>query len=234
MDFVFDKYINKLPHYLVDNERNSLFTLLIKYDLEQYLVKLINTVGKNIFQHIPMITINIYNLQYVQNLSNGMELYWACKKNLPVIADFLIDNKLGKYNFIDLEGNTCFIFACKYKMKIVAEKLIKILKPMYINQTNNENKCAYEYAKSNCMEKICVMIEDINKKFTSIQDVSKSTTEHIIKSISSNTVINENKPIKVKIISNPLNMNPFENSNLKNSEMIKMADWVKKQSMANK
>jgi len=88
MDFVFDKSINKLPHYLVDNEKNSLFTLLIKYDLEQYLVKLINVVGKKIFQRIPMITMNIYNFQYVKNMSNGMELYWACKKNLPIIADF--------------------------------------------------------------------------------------------------------------------------------------------------
>jgi hypothetical protein len=51
MDLEFDKYINKLPHYLVDNERNSLFTILIKYDLEQYLVKLINAVGKNIFKY---------------------------------------------------------------------------------------------------------------------------------------------------------------------------------------
>ena len=88
MDFVFDKSINKLPHYLVDNEKNSLFTLLIKYDLEQYLVKLINVVGKKIFQRIPMITMNIYNFQYVKNMSNCMELYWACKKNLPIIADF--------------------------------------------------------------------------------------------------------------------------------------------------
>lgn len=221
MDLVFDKYIDKLPHYLVDNERNSLFTILIKYDLEQYLLKLINVVGKNIFQHIPMTVINTYNLQYVHNLSNGMELYWACKKNLSIIADFLIDNKLGKFNFIDLEGNTCFIFACKYKMNIVAEKLIKIIEPLYINQTNYENKCAYEYAKSNNMEKICVQIEDINKKFTSIP---KSNTN-----INENHNKDENKPIKVKILPNPFNTNPFENlTDLKNSELIKVTDWIKK------
>ena len=39
----------------------------------------------------------------------------------------------------------------------------------------------------------------------------------------------ENKPIKVKILPNP-----FENSNLKNSEVIKVTEWIKKQSIANK
>lgn len=227
MDLVFDKYINKLPYYLVDSERNSLFTILIKYDLEQYLVKLINAVGKNIFQHIPMTTLNIYNIRYIQNFSNGMEFYWACKKNLPVIADFLIDNKLGKFNFIDAEGNTSLIFACKYKINIVAEKIIKVIEPLHINHTNNENKCAYEYAKSNNMEKICALIEDINKKFA---PVPKSTTN-----INTNHDNNENKTIKVKIISNPLNTNPFENlTDLKNSELIKVTEWIKKQSMENK
>jgi len=220
MDLVFDKYINKLPHYLVDNERNSLFTILIKYDLEQYLVKLINVVGKNIFQHIPMMTIYTYNIQYMQNLSNGMELYWTCKKNLPAIADFLIDNKLSKFNYIDFEGNTCFIFACKYKMNIVAEKLMKVIEPLHINQTNNENICAYEYAKFNNMEKICALIEDINKKFTFIPKSSAN--------INTNHNKDENKPIKVKIISNPININPFDNSNLKNSELIKITEWIKK------
>lgn len=120
-----------------------------------------------------MTTFNIYNIQYIQyiqNLSNGIELYWACKKNLPMIADFLIDIKLGKFNFIDAEGNTCFIFACKYKINIVAEKIIKVIEPLYINQTNNENKCAYEYAKSNNMEKICSQIEDINKNLFLFQN----------------------------------------------------------------
>jgi len=60
---------------------------------------------------------------------------------------------LGKYNFIDLEGNTCFIFACKYKIIIVAEKLIKVLEPNAYKSTNNVNKCAYEYDKSNSVEK---------------------------------------------------------------------------------
>lgn len=216
MDYIFNNYIGKLPHYLIDNEKNSLFTLLIKYNLIKYLKIFINIMGKNIFMHIPMMILNNYNISHIHKLSNGLEFYWACKNNLLDIADFLIDNKLGKINSIDLNGNHCLIYACKNKMNIVAEKIIRQMHPLHINQTNSENKCAYEYAKSNGMEKICQMINDINIKFSS----SKSK-------------INVEEPIvKIKISSNPLEtnplkINPFENSNLKNNELIKLTEWIK-------
>ena len=129
------------------------------------LEQIINHLGKKNFNHIPMFIMNSYNISYIQQLSNGLELYWACKKNLSDIALFFLSNKLGNINYIDSDENTCLILACINNLESVAQILISNMNLKKINHINKDNLQALDYAKKNNLTKICFLIDEIKKIF---------------------------------------------------------------------
>jgi hypothetical protein len=168
----FDEILNylmidyqKLNFMVLDNlSGDSLITLMIKNDYVQYIEKVINTIGKDIFKHIPMHVLNKLNLEHAYELSNGTELFWACKKNLNTIAWFFISNKLGRLDEVDYDCNNCLIYACINSMETVAGTLIQ-LNRIDLKTINLLGKTALDYAKQNKMEKVCELIRDNLKKY---------------------------------------------------------------------
>jgi len=157
IDKSIEKFVTTLPHYLIDKKCNSLFTLMIQNNQTKRLEQVINFLGKKIFNHIPMFVLNGYNLSFTHQLSNGLELYWACKKNLNNIAWFLVSNKLGNIGYTDSDENTCLILACENRMDSVAQTLITHMNTILINHTNNNNLKAYDYAKKNNLTNVCLL-----------------------------------------------------------------------------
>jgi hypothetical protein len=208
IDKCIEQFLTRLPHYLIDKDYNSLITLMIKNNKTTRLEQVINWIGKSIFNHIPMFMLNYHNISHKNQLSNGLELYWACKKNLNNIACFFVSNKLGNINYIDVDGNTCLIIACENKMESIVHELINYSHPKFIVHTNNLGLQAIDYAKKNNLTEICDLI---NKKKN-------------IYSSQSNKSINQ---------TNPFTTNPFTNSNLKQSELIFLTNWINLQNKEN-
>ena len=162
LDWVMDKYFfapsTKIDFKMCDNNGNSVISLLIQYDYIKYIEKIINKLEKDIFKHIPMFTLNNTNLSFSSQLSNGHELYWACKKNLDNIAWFFVSNKLGNINYFDSDGNSSLIFACKNNMNTIAGTLLNSNMVDW-RRKNNLGKTALDYAKENKMTQIIEIIE---------------------------------------------------------------------------
>ena len=207
-----EAFIDKLQHCLINKYNDSIFTLLIKKNEIQRLEYVINRLGKKIFNYIPMFILNGYNLSNNNILSNGLELYWACKKNLNNIAWFFISNKMCNINYIDNDGNTCLIFACMNKMESVAIELIYHLNHSTIFHKNNLNLQALDYAKMNSLTKICTLIENINKKLSEIKTEVKLVNPTIVKCTNEQNIFT---------------INPFEQSNLKQNKLIFSMNWIK-------
>jgi hypothetical protein len=209
-DWLIDKFIEQyttsLPHYIIDEEFNSLLTLMIKNNRTMRLEQVIKYIGKNIFYHIPMFVLNLYNISH-KHQSNGLELYWACKKNLNTIAWFFVSNQLGNLNYIDSDGNTCLIIACENKMESVVYEMICHSHSTILTHKNNLGLGLLDYAKKNNLTKISDLI---NKKINSIP--SQNQTK------SSEPNSNPN--------SNPFTTNPFIGQNLKQSELLCLTNWI--------
>jgi ankyrin repeat protein len=167
LDLIFDKYLlvpsTKIDFRICDTSSVSIISLLIKYDYSKYIELIINKIGKDIFKHIPMFTINKVNLSYSSQLSNGHELYWACKKNLKDIAWFFVSNKLGNINHFDSDGNSSLILACMNNMNNVAETLLNSNLVDW-RRKNIIGKTALDYASENKMIKIIEIIEEKKEK----------------------------------------------------------------------
>jgi len=163
LDWIMENYITKtkikIDFKIIDNKGNSLITWLLSYNYHKYVDKIINEIGQEIFKHIPMFVLNNANLYNYSQLSNGLELYWACKKNLNNIAWFFVSNKLGKINYFDSDGNSCLILACMGRMETIAGTLLCSITIDY-NKKNNLGKTALDYAKQNNMIKICQLIQE--------------------------------------------------------------------------
>lgn len=200
-----DQYITMLPHYLIDFDKNSLITMMIKNNKINKLEQIINLIGKNIFKHIPMFN----RIYHIFTLSNGLELYWSCKKNLYTIASFFVSNKLGNIDYKDDDGNTCLILACENKMENVARELIIYSNLSLIIHKNNLGFQAIDYIKKNNLTNI---LELINKKILSPSSITLTISS----------------PSNQSINSNLFTTNPFENPNLKQKELFFLTDWVLK------
>ena len=215
-DWIIDKFIEqyftKLPHYIIDEKSNSLITLIIKNNKITRLEQVINHIGKKIFSHIPMFVLNSYNISHNIQLSNGLELYWACKKNVNNIAWFFVSNKLGNLNYIDSDGNTCLILACENNMESVAHEIICHTHNIsFLYHKNILGNQALYYAKKNNLKKICELLD---KKINStVQSNILSTPQNHTKSS------NNNKKIDI-------NVDPFKSQNLKQSELIFLTNWI--------
>jgi hypothetical protein len=162
LDWIMEKYFtcNKsISCCIIDTNGNSLITWLIKHNHNKYLEKIINVLGADIFKHIPTYVLNSKNLSYSTQLSNGQELYWACKKNLGNIAQFFVSNKLGSINYFDSEGNSTLMFACKNNMDTIAYTLLNT-GLVDCKRKNLLGKTALDYAKQNNMEQICQIIQE--------------------------------------------------------------------------
>lgn len=176
LDIVMSKLFTKITsytstfslnkHFSIVNNKNkqSLISLLIKYDYTKYLEQLINLMGKNIFSYVKnfnKICTNFYphpfNSWDDHKMSDGLELYWACKKNLNNIAWFFVSNKLCKLDYVDDDGNTCLILACVNKMETVAGHILYSGLANY-KKKNKLGLTAMNYAKQNNMIKICEII----------------------------------------------------------------------------
>ena len=165
LECVFSKYKpnsimnTKINFRITDSNGNSIITWLIQHDYIQYVEKVINLIGSEIFKHIPMFVLNIQNLGNISQLSNGYELYWACKKNLNNIAWFFVSNKLGNINYFDSDGNSSLLLACQNKMETVAGTLL-YSGLVDFRRKNIHGLTALDYARQNNMDKICQIIEN--------------------------------------------------------------------------
>ena len=215
IDKFIEQYTTRLSHYIIDEEYNSLITLMIKNNRTRRLEQVINHIGKNIFSHIPMFVLNVHNISHKLQLSNGLELYWACKKNLNTIAWFFVSNKLGNINYIDSDGNTCLIIACENKMESVVHELICYSYSTLLSHKNNLGLGALDYAKKNNLTKISDLI---TKKINSTSQSNQS---------------NQTKSSNPNLNPNPFTTNPFTEQNLKQSELIFLTNWINSQNKKN-
>lgn len=200
LDWILNKYFlsesTQINCKICNESGDSIISLLIEYDYIKYIEKIINKLGKDIFKHIPMFTLNSVNLSYSPQLSNGKELYWACKKNLNNIAWFFVSNKLGYINYFDSDGNSVLILACKNNMNTVAGNLLN-LDLIEWERKNNLGKTCLDYAKENNMIQIIQIIEAKIKKQNKLSNQNLSSNKY---NCEINKKIFENKEITVENI----------------------------------
>jgi hypothetical protein len=167
LDWVLNKYFlastTVINFKICDNNGDSILSLLIEYDYSIHIEKIINKLGKDIFKHVPMFTLNNVNLSYASQLSNGKELYWACNKKLNNIAWFFVSNNLGNINYFDSEGYSSLMLACKYNMNTIAGYLLNSNLADW-RRKNNLGKSSLDYAKENNMSQIIQIIEEKQKE----------------------------------------------------------------------
>ena len=96
-------------------------------------------------------------------------------------------------------------------MESVAQYLINYNKKKcnisYINLQNKNKKTAYDYALMNGMDNICETITKLNLKEINPSNTKVSNTNGL-----SNTIKFDN---------------PFDNPNIKKSELIQLTNWIK-------